>query len=112
MKIYFEDGPLVNPHLYNMDYVKIDAGFGFTYCTNLLWECDDKKVEAIYTNCIDCLSTYFSWNSKTNSPDIFLRHPQTMEWTAIDKFYSGLRISQNVPAMYRSNCFKTIEKEN
>lgn len=112
MKIYFEDGQLSNPHLYDIEYVKIDARYGLTYCTNLLWECDDKKVEAIYTNCIDCLTATFSWNFKTNSPDIFLRHPKTTEWTSIDKFHSGLRISQNIPAMYRAGCFRTIEKED
>lgn len=112
MKVYFEDGILFNPGLFNVEFVEIDARYGITYCLDLLWECENQEVEAIYTNCVDCLSATFSWNYKTNSPDIFLRHPKTMEWTSIDKFYSGLRIRQNIPAMYRSNCFRTIKKED
>ena len=112
MKIYFEDGELLNPQLYNTRYIYIDAKYGPTYCNNFLEVCRfDEAVDAIYTNYVEALSTTYSWNAETTHIDIFLRHPQTKEWTPIERFHSGLRISQSIPKMYLAGVFSKIEED-
>ena len=112
MKIYFEDGELFNPQLYNTRTIYVNAKYGPTYCKDLLNKClYDETVDAIYTNYVDALSTSYSWNAETKHIDIFLRHPQTEEWTSIDKFYSGLRASQSIPKMYLAGVFSKIEED-
>ena len=111
MKIYFEDGELFNPQLYNTRTVYVNAKYGPTYCKDLLEKCRfDETVDAIYTNYVEALATIYSWNAETKHIDIFLRHPQTQEWTSIDKFYSGLRVSQSIPKMYLAGVFSQIEE--
>ena len=87
MKIYFEDGELLSPQIYNINYVVLDAKYGPTYCEKILDKCRrDKSVDAIYTNYVQALSSIYGWNSETEHIDVFLRHPMTQEWTDIDKF--------------------------
>ena len=75
MKIYFEDGYLINSKRLPIkpDFI-IDATIGVSECINTFDNIYfNKKNSTIYTNSIMAFSNKYAWNSKLKRPEIYIR---------------------------------------
>lgn len=87
MKIYFEDGELLDTNSFplKVDLV-VDAGRG--YSDNIMWldhynERDTNTV--VYTNSIFVFNNWYAWNEELNVPEIYIRDKKTGEFKRIDE---------------------------
>lgn len=103
MKIYFEDGDLVNSILLpvHIDY-KVDASRGVTANIDRLDLLNYSKPEAIiYTNSIFAFNNMYAWNEELKVPEIYIRAGEHMVFTRIDKLTNReLRRAHNLAHMY------------
>ena len=109
MKIYFEDGTLINlnqlPVL--IDY-EVDAKNGISANINFLDELNQEEEDlTIYTNSIFAFNNRYAWNEKLKVPEIYIRAGEYMAFTRIDKLTNReLREGHNLAKMYVSGEFK------
>lgn len=97
MKIYFEDGKLVNIKQLPIapDYV-IDASDGVTACMDMLDRIYSTNRDAVvYTNSIIAFSNRYAWNEEKKISDVYIRDGEGMEFTniallTIDNFGRGI----------------------
>lgn len=103
MKIYFEDGLLVNSKRLTIkpDFM-IDATIGVSECTNILDNIYfNKKDSIIYTNSIIAFSNRYAWNSKLGKPEIYIRDNLNGSFTNICELTNReLRQGHNLAKMY------------
>lgn len=111
MKIYFEDGDLVNSLLLpvHIDY-KVDANRGVTaniYRLDLLNEKHPGAV--IYTNSIFAFNNMYAWNEELKVPEIFIRAGEADKWVRIDKLTNReLKRGHNLAHMYVAGEFEKL----
>ena len=103
MKIYFEDGDLVNIILLpvHIDY-KVDASRGVNANIDRLDELNVTQPNAvIYTNSIFAFNNMYAWNEELKVPEIYIRAGEYMVFTRIDKLTNReLRAGHNLAKMY------------
>lgn len=92
MIIYFEDGPIANKHPCNEngeEFLKIDAGAGFTNCRDMLWHVNDYYPfdTKVYTNSLDAFSNTWCWDEELGIPQIYIRNKDGV-WTHITELTS------------------------
>ena len=112
MKIYFEDGRLMDIAEINSDigYIMIDAYYGFTHCYDKLMKYkDDEKLSGInipiYTNFSAALNNKFAWNKELQVPEIYLR--KNGNWVRIDELTDReLREGHNIEKMWITGAFE------
>lgn len=111
MKIYFEDGKLVNTELLpeRNDFL-IDANYGVSSNINILDEFKQKEKNGesliIYTNSIFAFNNKYAWNEELKVPEIYIRAGKHMIFTRIDKLtHRELRKGHNLAKMYISGEF-------
>lgn len=111
MKIYFEDGELINNNQLSIipDY-RIDAKYGYTNCDEQLEDIMTFKPDAvIYTNHIGAFSNIYAWNEKLKVPEIYIRAGEHMVFTRIDELTDReLRFAHNLSKMYIAGSFEHI----
>ena len=115
MKIYFEDGRLINTKYLpeKPDYI-IDATEGVTACLNSLCNLHMNKPDAIvYTNFILAMSNQYAWNEKLKVPEIYIRDNEHGCFTNITNFtHKELREAHNLARMYVAGAFETLVNKN
>lgn len=103
MKIYFEDGDLVNSILLpvHIDY-KVDASRGVNANIDRLDALNETQPNAvIYTNSIFAFNNMYAWNEELKVPEIYIRAGEHMVFTRIDKLTNReLRAGHNLAKMY------------
>lgn len=103
MKVYFEDGKLVDVKQLPVvpDFV-IDAADGVTACINLLDNLDKYRRDCVvYTNSIFAFSNRYAWNEKLQLPEIFIRDNEHGLFTNITNFTKReLREGHNLAKLY------------
>lgn len=112
MKIYFEDGKLINTNQLPecVDFV-VDARHGATDNMELLdnlkeSELKNEKQMVIYTNSIFAFDGQYAWNEELQVPEIYIRAGKHMVFTRIDKLTNRkLREVHNLAKMYVSGEF-------
>ena len=85
MKIYFEDGELVQSG-YFANYNRINAKYGVS--ANMVRLDVLRKTEPdaiVYTNSILAFSNEYAWNEELKVPEIYIRAGEHMIFTRIDK---------------------------
>ena len=113
MKIYFEDGKLVNIKQLPIapDYV-IDASDGVTACMNMLDRIYSTNRDAVvYTNSIIAFSIRYAWNEERKIPDVYIRGGEYMEFTNIALLTNRqLREGHNLAKLYLGGEFRQERK--
>lgn len=113
MKVYFEDGKLVNTKLLpeKPDFV-IDAADGVNACINMLDNLGENRKDcAVYTNSIFAFSNRYAWNEKLQLPEIYIRDKNGV-FTNITQFTNrALRGGHNLAKLYVGGEFQPLEKE-
>ena len=106
MKIYFEDGELVQSG-YFANYNRIDAKDGVSANMVRLDVLRQTEPDAIvYTNSIIAFSNEYAWNEKLKVPEIYIRAGEHMLFTRIDKLTEReLRRAHNLAKMYVAGAF-------
>ena len=112
MKIYFEDGKLININQLPVknDFL-VDASYGVSSNINILDEFKQRETEdgedlVIYTNSIFAFSNQYAWNDELKVPEIYIRAGEHMVFTRIDKLTNReLREGHNLAKMYVSGEF-------
>ena len=116
MKIYFEDGELVNSKYlpFNDYYRKVDAKYGPKQNQSDLDEIKEYDRECcVYTNSLIALSNEYAWNEELEVPEIYIRAGEHMNFHRIDELTEReLRFAHNICKMYLAGSFDTIIKEN
>lgn len=111
MKIYFEDGDLVNSLLLPVpiDY-KVDANRGVTANIMRLDLLNEKQPGAtVYTNSIFAFNNMYAWNEELGVPEIYIRAGEHMVFTRIDKLTNReLRQGHNLAKMYVAGEFERL----
>ena len=114
MKIYFEDGDLVNSLLLPVyiDY-KVDANRGVTANIYRLDLLNEKQPWAtIYTNSIFAFNNIYAWNEELQAPEIFIRAGEADKWVRIDKLTNRtLKHGHNLAKMYVAGEFEKKRAE-
>lgn len=109
MKIYFEDGKLVNIKQLPIapDYV-IDAADGVTACMDMLDRISSTNRDAVvYTNSIIAFSNRYAWNEEKKIPDVYIRGGEHLEFTNIAFLTNRqLREGHNLAKMYLGGEFR------
>lgn len=108
MKIYFEDGRLLESDYLPIDnYYDIDAKYGVS--SNMaqldtLLECKPDAI--VYTNSILAFSNEYAWNEELKVPEIYIRAGEHREFNRIDKLTTReLRRGHNLAKMYVAGSF-------
>ena len=103
MKIYFEDGKLVDLQRLPVvpDYV-IDATDGVSENINLLDNCYSQNRNCVvYTNSIFAFSNRYAWNAKLTTPEIYIRDNENGLFTNITNLTNReLREGHKLAKMY------------
>lgn len=110
MRIYFEDGLLVNLQDVSGGFIiKIDAAEGpraNQYSLNCAKKYHPDAV--IYTNSLIALSNDYAWNEKLEVPEIYIRAGEDMKFYRIDRLTEReLRFAHNICKMYLAGAFDT-----
>ena len=107
MKIYFEDGKLLNFDKFPVipDYI-VEAGHGISNNMKLLDSIyNNNRNSVTYTNSICALSNKYAWNDKLNLPEIYIRDNQG-KFKNITSFTNReLKQGHNIAKMYISGEF-------
>ena len=108
MKIYFEDGELLNTKNLSFNWDNcVDARYGYSQNIKVLDmfnEVNPKMV--IYTNQITALDNIYAWNEELEVPEIYIRAGEYMAFTRIDELTNReLRRGHNIMKMYISGEF-------
>ena len=108
MKIYFEDGELVQSgYLPFTRYIVVHAASGVS--SNIAVLDDIKETEpnaTVYTNSIFAFSNEYAWNEELKVPEIYIRAGEHMIFTRIDKLTEReLRRAHNLAKMYVAGAF-------
>lgn len=115
MIIYFEDGSIRDKFLYvngeEQKCIKVDAGFGFSNCRK-----DLKHIQKnypfntkVYTNSLDAFSNFWCWDTKKNTPMIYIRNKWN-QWQLIDELTEReLRVGHNLEKLYINGEFGHID---
>lgn len=114
MKIYFEDGKLLNSIRLNFKYdFVIDAKNGYSFCKNALTMLTHSYPECIvYTNSIIALDNLYAWNDELGVPEIFMRAGEHQVFHRIDELtQKELHKAHNIMKMYMGNAFSDPVKE-
>ena len=109
MKIYFEDGELLNYTRLSFLYdCAIDATKGVSANIAQLDQLREFMPHAIiYTNSIFAFSNEYAWTEKLEVPEIYIRAGEHMVFTRIDKLTTRqLREGHNLAKMYVSGEFE------
>lgn len=116
MKIYFEDGELVNSKYlpFNDYYRKVDAKYGPKQNRSDLDEIKEYDCECcVYTNSLIALSNEYAWNEALSVPEIYIRAGEHMNFHRIDELTEReLRFAHNICKMYLAGSFDTYREEN
>lgn len=108
MKIYFEDGKLVDLKRLPItpDYV-VDASDGVSENINLLSNLYNNNCNCIvYTNSIFAFDNHYAWNENLKLPEIFIRDSENGLFANIANFTNReLREGHNLGKMYISGEF-------
>jgi hypothetical protein len=111
MKIYFEDGDLVNSILLpvHIDY-KVDAARGVSSNIERLDLLNENQPGAvIYTNSIFAFNNMYAWNEDLKVPEIYIRAGEHMVFTRIDKLTNReLKRGHNLARMYVAGEFERL----
>lgn len=112
MRIYFEDGELLEEKcirfelskvLINNELYLIDAGKGPTTCMQIadaLKRQNNKNI-SIYTNSLELFTNSYAWNDELKAPEIYVRHAQTHEFIRLDELTEReLREAHNLRRLY------------
>ena len=114
MKIYFEDGELVQSgYLPFTRYIVVHAASGVS--SNIAVLDDIKETEpnaTVYTNSIFAFSNKYAWNEELQVPEIYIKAGEHMVFTRIDKLTTRqLREGHNIAKMWISGEFdKGVEE--
>ena len=112
MKVYFEDGRLVeHPDIdFDAGCWVIDARFGFNNCYDRLVmlkaeEDINRMHSCVYTNFSAALNNRFAWNKELQVPEIYLR--RNGDWVRVDELTDReLREGHNIEKMWISGAFE------
>lgn len=108
MKIYFEDGELIDVTRLTIkpDFC-VDAKNGVTNNINLLDIIKETDPNAIiYTNSIFAFDNKYAWNNELKVPDICIRATEYMIFKCIDTLTDKeLRRAHNLAKMYVAGAF-------
>ena len=107
MKIYFEDGKLINANMLPVknDFM-IEASYGVSSNIDVLDEFKQMEAKSgkdlvIYTNSILAFSNEYAWNNDLKVPEVYIRAGEHMVFTRIDKLTEReLREGHNLAKMY------------
>ena len=114
MKIFFEDGQLINTNqLPFVPDVIINAAYGPTKCIDILEDRLRYNPEAVvYTNCSKALYGPYCWNKDTRSHECYIRAGEHMIFTQIQMLTNReLREGHNIEKMYFSGEFDWVLKQ-
>lgn len=115
MKIYFEDGLLVNLQDVPADLIiKIDATEGPRDNQYKLECAKEYHPDAvIYTNSLIALANEYAWNEELEVPEIYIRAGEYRWFHRIDELTEReLRFAHNICKMYLAGSFDTHIEEN
>ena len=108
MKIYFEDGKLLDVQNLQIvsDYI-IDAADGVSANINLLSHLYENHRECVvYTNSIFAFNNLYAWNEELKLPEIYVRDSEQGLFTNISNLTNRqLRPGHNLAKMYISGEF-------
>ena len=108
MKIYFEDGELVQSgYLPFTHYIVVHAASGVSSNIAVLDDIKETEPDAtVYTNSIMAFSNEYAWNEELKVPEIYIRAGEHMIFTRIDKLTEKeLRRAHNLAKMYVAGAF-------
>lgn len=114
MRIYFEDGLLVNlQDVPDGPIIKIDATEGpRANQYSLMCAKEYHPTAAIYTNSLIALANEYAWNEELKVPEIYLRAGEHMHFHRIDELTErNLRFAHNICKMYLAGSFDTQIEE-
>lgn len=96
MKVYFDEGKLVNPP--KETHVTVDAGNGPVMCFEQLANAKSSKLP-VYTNFVNAVDAKYTWNYKSNSTDLYFR--RNGKWVNCQSLTSrNLRREHNFLKLY------------
>lgn len=113
MKIYFEDGHLLPPHLLPFKYDHaIDAAEGYSFCDDALeYLRVNEPTSVVYTNTLVALNHKYAWDKDHGVFEIYMRCGEDKAFHRIDELTQReLREAHNIMKMYMSNEFRNLQR--
>lgn len=115
MKIYFEDGELMDQTVVTDPYagIVVDAARGVSACIMILDACAKcRHNDIVYTNSIFAFHNMYAWNEELKAPEIFIRAGEEGVWVRIDKLTNReLKQGHNLAKMYVAGEFEKKRAE-
>jgi hypothetical protein len=112
MKIYFEDGELMDQTVITDPYtgIVVDAARGVSACIMTLDACAKCRPSSIiYTNSIFAFHNMYAWNEELGVPEIYIRAGEDGAWVRIDKLTNRtLKQVHNLAKMYVAGEFEKL----
>lgn len=114
MKIFFEDGKLLDKDLLGFDcQFYIEAGDGYSFCEGALEIVRENFPSAVvYTNFLPALNNKYAWNDDLSVPEIYMRYEKDQKFYRIDKLTQReLRKAHNIMKLYMNFEFRELVNE-
>ena len=113
MKIYFEDGELIDIVRKNIGaFQTCDGKYGFSQNQQALdWykKWYEGHSVVIYTNSLVALSNEYCWNDEFKVPELYIRPSKSADFVRVDKLTNKiLREGHNLRRMYMANAFGNL----